>query len=70
MTLANDIARCNDASCHLRETCARWVDRHPTAEQWQQATFRRGRLPCCSFEPIRTPEPDPAQGDMFGGGEC
>ena len=70
MTLANDITRCNDAACHLRETCARWVERVPTIEQWQQATFRRGLLPCCSFIPIRTPEPDPAQGDMFGGGEC
>ena len=68
MTLANDIARCNDATCHLRETCARWVERHEG--RVQQATFRRGLLPCCSFEPIRTPEPDPAQGDMFGGGEC
>lgn len=67
MTLANDIARCNDATCHLRETCARWVDRH---EGRVQAAFRRGLLPCCSFLPIRTPEPDPAQGDMFGGGEC
>jgi len=68
MTLANDIARCNDATCHLRETCARWVDRHDG--RVQQATFRRGLLPCCSFEPIRTPEPDPTQGDMFGGGAC
>jgi len=64
MTLANDICRCLDASCHLRETCARWVERHEGRAQ--QATFRRGLLPCCSFEPIRAPELDPAQGDMFG----
>lgn len=64
MTLANDIARCNDATCHLRETCARWVERHDG--RVQQATFRRALLPCCSFIPIRTPEPDPAQLDMFG----
>ena len=35
--IPNDITRCNDASCYLRETCARWVDRDPTVEQWQQA---------------------------------
>ena len=68
--MPNDYARCNDAACRLRETCARWVERYPAVEQWQQATFRRGLLPCCSFLPIRAPEPDPAQGDMFGGGEC
>ena len=66
MTLPNDITRCNDASCRLREPCARWVDRDPDRLEWQTATFRRGLLPCCSFEPIRQ-EPDPAQGDMFGG---
>ena len=64
MTIANDIARCNDEACHLRETCARWVERDTGSVQ--QATFRRGLLPCCSFEPIREPEPDPAQVDMFG----
>lgn len=64
MTLANDIARCNDGGCFKRETCARWVERDDG--RVQQATFRRGLLPCCSFEPIRAPEPDPAQGDMFG----
>lgn len=67
MTLYNDEARCLDASCHLRETCARWVGRDTGRER--QATFRRGLLPCCSFEPIRA-EVDPAQCDMFGGGTC
>lgn len=67
MTLYNDEARCLDASCHLRETCARWVERD--AGRARQATFRRGLLPCCSFEPIRA-EVDPAQLDMFGGGAC
>ena len=66
--MPNDYARCNDAACRLRETCARWVDRHEG--HVQQATFRRGLLPCCSFIPVRPAEPDPAQGDMFGGGEC
>lgn len=66
--IPNDHARCNDASCHLRETCARWVERHEG--RVQQATFRHGLLPCCSFIPVRPAEPDPAQGDMFGGGEC
>lgn len=63
MTLANDIARCNDDVRFKRETCAHWVERHDG--RVQRATFRRGLLPCCSFEPIRQAEPDPAQGDMF-----
>ena len=63
--IPNDYARCNDAACHLRETCARWVDRGGAGDQWQQATFRNGRLPCCSFLPIRAPEPDPDQGELF-----
>ena len=63
MTLANDIARCFDASCHLRETCARWVERNDG--RIRQETFRRGLLPCCAHEPIRTPEPDPDQGELF-----
>lgn len=67
MTLYNDEARCLDASCHIRETCARWMERHDGRAQ--QATFRRGLLPCCSFEPVRA-EVDPAQCDMFGGGAC
>ena len=64
MSLRDDISRCLDASCHLRETCARWTERD--TGRVRQATFRRGLLPCCAHEPIRTPEPDPAQGDMFG----
>ena len=64
MNLANDICRCLDASCMQRDSCARWVERDTGSVQ--QATFRRGLLPCCSFEPIREPEPDPAQVDMFG----
>lgn len=61
--MPNDYARCNDVSCHLRDACARWTDR---AEGRVQSTFRNGHLPCCSFLLIRAPEPDPAQGDMFG----
>lgn len=64
MTLADDICRCLDASCHIRETCARWVERD--AGLVGQATFRRGLLPCYSFEPIRAVV-EPAQRDMFGG---
>ena len=64
MSLASDISRCNDDGCFKRETCARWVERDDGSVQ--QPTFRRGLLPCCSFEPIREPEPDPAQVDMFG----
>ena len=60
--MPNDYTRCNDAACHLRETCARWVERH---EGRVQATFRRGLLPCCSFIPVRPAEPDPAQGMLF-----
>jgi hypothetical protein len=48
----------------LRRVWLGRVERHDG--RVQQATFRRGLLPCCSFEPIRAPEPDPAQGDMFG----
>jgi hypothetical protein len=66
MTLADDISRCLDDSCHLRETCARWVERDTGRPR--QATFRRGLLPCCAHKPIRVAV-DPAQGDMFGGGE-
>lgn len=62
MTLLNGVSRCNDVTCNLRETCARWTDRQ---EGRVHATFRRGLLPCCSFEPIREPEPDPAQGSLF-----
>ena len=65
MTLANDISRCLDASCLRRDSCARWIERETGSVQ--QATLRPGLLPCCSFEPIREPEPDPAQCDMFGG---
>jgi len=68
MTLNDDDCRCLDDRCFKRETCARWVERE--TGRARQASFRRGLLPCCSFEPVRTPEPDPAQGDMFGGGEC
>lgn len=67
MSLADDICRCLDASCHLRETCARWVERD--AGRVRQATFRRGLLPCCAHEPIRAAV-DPAQCDMFGGEAC
>lgn len=67
MSLADDIRRCLDASCHLRETCARWVERD--TGRVRQATFRRGLLPCCAHEPIRA-EVDPSQLDMFGGGAC
>lgn len=67
MSLYNNEARCLDASCHIRETCARWVERD--TGRVGQATFRRGLLPCCSFEPIRVAV-DPAQCDMFGGGAC
>lgn len=63
MTLANDISRCNDATCLLRDSCARWVERDDG--RVQHLTFRRGILPCCSFEPIREPDPDPAQGSLF-----
>lgn len=68
MTLANNICRCLDASCLQRDSCARWVERDTGREQ--QATFRPGLLPCCSFIPLRPTEPDPAQGDMFGGAKC
>lgn len=63
MTLASDIARCNDGGCFKRETCARWFERDDG--RVQHLTFRRGLLPCCSFEPIRQAEPDPAQGSLF-----
>ena len=65
MTLANDIFRCLDASCLQRDSCARWVERGTGSAQ--QATFRRGLLPCCSMIPLLPVDPDPAQGDMFGG---
>ena len=41
----------NTKPCHLRETCARWVERD--TGRVRQATFRRGLLPCCAHEPIR-----------------
>ena len=63
MNLANDICRCLDASCMQRDSCASWVERDTGSVQ--QSTFRRGLLPCCSFEPIREPDPDPAQGSLF-----
>ena len=63
MSLNDDDCRCLDASCLQRDSCARWVERGTGSAQ--QATFRRGLLPCCSMIPLRPAEPDLAQESLF-----
>ena len=64
MSLNDDTARCLDATCPDRESCARWLERETGRSR--QETFRRGLLPCCDRIAPRAPEPDPDQGDLFG----